>query len=128
MSNTNHTPGYEVAESGNVFSVKHNWRGYGKRRLFTSFDSDGYLYVRMTIEGKRRKYFIHKLVAALYLPERPSANHEIRHLNGNKQDNHFTNLAWGTKKENAADREKHGKTSRGLKHSKAVKKGIYANR
>jgi hypothetical protein len=32
---------------------------------------------------------------------------EIRHLDGNKFNNNITNLAYGTAKENAADRKMH---------------------
>ena len=45
----------------------------------------------------------------------------LRHLDGNKTNPHADNLAWGTQKENAADRERHGKTSRGSKHSAAIR-------
>lgn len=34
----------------------------------------------------------------------------------------------GTRKDNADDREKHGRTSRGEKHSEAIKGGLYAKR
>jgi hypothetical protein len=34
--------------------------------------------------------------------------HEVRHLNGVKTDNSATNLIWGTKEENEADKLLHG--------------------
>lgn len=123
MEQTKHTPGYEVTETGDVFSVGSNWRGYGKRKLI-AFLWDGYLYVRLTIGGKRKKHYIHKLVAAKFLPPRPSLLYEIRHLDGQKTNNHISNLVWGTRKDNAEDREKHGRTSRGIKHSIAIKQGL----
>lgn len=33
---------------------------------------------------------------------------ECRHLDGNKQNNHISNLKWGTHKENMKDRVTHG--------------------
>lgn len=87
-------------------------------------NGDGYLFVRLTINGKRKKWMLHKLMAELFLEPRPSKSHEIRHLDGNKKNNRIENLSWGTRKENAEDRERHGRTSRGLKHSNYIKNGI----
>ncbi len=59
-------------------------------------------------------------VARKYLPERPSLKHQIRHLDGNKMNNSYLNLAWGTAKDNADDRERHGRTVRGKRMSEQV--------
>jgi hypothetical protein len=118
-----HTAGYEVDASGHVFSVSHNWRGYGRRELAQHPDDHGYPSVRLTVDGKRTRIAVHRLVSGEFLPQQPSPKHEIRHLNGNQCDNRAENLAWGTRKENAADRDAHGRTSRGLSHSMAVRAG-----
>ena len=119
-----HTPGYEVTPDGRVFSVASNWRGYGKREMIQTPNTDGYPSVRLTIDGKRARLAVHRLVAAAYLPPRPSRHHEVRHLDGDKWNCAASNLAWGTRKENADDRERHGRTSRGASHSAAIKHGI----
>jgi hypothetical protein len=119
-----HTPGYEVTQSGRVFSVSSNWRGYGCREMTQHPNSDGYMRVRLIINGIRKSYFVHKLVAAKYLPPCPSPAHEIRHWDGDKTNNGAENLLWGTPADNAADRARHGRTSRGETHSLAVKAGI----
>jgi len=118
-----HTFEYEVTSEGRVYSLNSNWRGYGKRELVQNIQQ-GYLYVRLILNGKRVKSYIHQLVAKFYLPEKPSDKHEVRHLDGNSLNNASVNLAWGTCKENAADRELHGKTSNGLQHSIAIKNGL----
>lgn len=122
---TKHTPGYEVMRDGRIFSSS-NWRGYGRRELTPDLNDDGYPSVRLTINGKRTRYAVHVLVAENFLPPKPSDKHEIRHLDGNKMNSHADNLAWGTKKENADDREAHGRTSRGEAHSKAIKESDHA--
>lgn len=116
-----HTPGYEVTRDGKVISIASNWRGYGSRELRQSLNSSGYPSVRLVIDGVRRHLPVHKLVAMAHLPARPSDLHEIRHLDGNRLNNHADNLAWGTRKENAEDRDAHGTTSRGSSHSAAIK-------
>lgn len=129
MAETEHTPGltgYEVTREGRVFSIAHNWRGYGRREMRQNPNRYGYPCVRLTINGKRTQIPVHRLVAAEYLPPRPSPKHEIRHLDGNKNNAHCDNLAWGTAKENAEDRERHGRTSRGASHSAAIKASAQA--
>jgi len=112
--------GYEITREGKVFSST-NWRGYGKRELAQHPNYYGYPSVRVVIDGKRVRYTVHSLVAAAYLPAKQSDDHEVRHLDGNKMNSHADNLAWGTAKDNADDRELHGRTSRGESHSKAIK-------
>ena len=119
-----HTPGYEVTRDGRVYSTASNWRGYGTRELAQHADSDGYPSVRLTQNGRRQRVAVHRLVAIVHLGPAPSAAHEVRHLNGDKSDNRVENLAWGTRKQNAADRARHGRTSRGEVHSAAVRRGL----
>lgn len=114
------TAGYRVTRDGRVLSVAHNWRGYGEREMAPSPNSDGYPSVRLTVDGKRTRLAVHRLVARQFLPPRPSSAHEVRHLDGDKTNNHVSNLAWGTPKENADDRTRHGRTSRGRRHAEAI--------
>lgn len=100
--------GYAVLKDGRVFSSGTNWRGYGKRLMTSNLNSHGYPRVRLTVEGKRKTFLIHKLVLEIYIGPRPSASHEACHRDGNRENNMFSNLYWGTRKENAADRTRHG--------------------
>lgn len=115
-----HTEFYEVTQDGRVYSTT-NWRGINHRELVQDLNSHGYPSVRMLIEGKRVRKLVHRLVAKKFLSPRPTPQHQIRHLDGDKTNNAAENLAWGTAKENAADRERHGRTSRGVGHSAAIK-------
>lgn len=116
-----HTPGYETTSDGRVLSTESNWRGQGKRELAQQLNSHGYPSVRLVINGKRKRLMVHQLVAYAHVGDRPTPDHEVRHIDGNKENNHYANLAWGTRKENADDRELHGMTSRGESHSSAIK-------
>lgn len=122
-----HTPKtfgtYTVTFLGRVYSST-KWRGTVSRLMLQHEDDDGYSYVRLTLDGKRKKFFIHRLVCTLFHGPRPSDKHEVRHIDGNSLNNCYDNLAWGTRKENAEDRDRHGKTSFGKSHSQAIKSGI----
>lgn len=105
-------PGYFVTPDGCVFSTIP-WRGQDIRQLLAHPDGYGYLSVSLPRDGKRVSVKVHRLVALTFLGPPPSPVHEVRHLNGNQLDNRVSNLAWGTKKDNADDRERHGRTAYG---------------
>jgi hypothetical protein len=122
-----HTP--QVIGAYTVYpdsTVKSNagWRGERDIPLTPVLDKDGYYCVRLTISRKRKKWRIHRLMAALFLSDRPSPAHEVRHLDGNRLNNQIQNLAWGTRKENADDRHWHKKTSCGHHHANSIKKAV----
>jgi len=52
-------------------------------------------------------FSVHRLVCFLFHGP-PKRNQEVRHLDGNRKNNHPTNLCWGTRKENMLDAVKHG--------------------
>jgi hypothetical protein len=73
----------------------------------------GALKFRMKVAGKLSvRRFAHHLVLEAFVGPRPRGL-ECRHLNGNAKANYVGNLVWGTAKENAEDRMRHGTTARG---------------
>jgi hypothetical protein len=104
MSNTEYRvipgfPKYRAGSDGHVYGP----RGRKKARP----DSDGYLRVSL-LSGKRvATRSIHSLVALAFHGPRPDGL-QIRHMNNDKSDNRPGNLAYGTGKENAADRRRFG--------------------
>ena len=80
---------YSVDENGNVFSH------ISGRKLKPFLTGGGYSYVNLA--GKNRK--VHRLVTEAFLPnflEKPQVNH----LDGDKQNNHISNLEMATSSEN----------------------------
>jgi hypothetical protein len=73
----------------------------------------GYRSVCLSRAGKRRNFYVHELVLLVFVGPRPSEKHEALHGNATRDDNRLENLRWGTTKENADDREKHGHVHRG---------------
>jgi hypothetical protein len=78
----------------------------------------GYVYVNLWRNKRLIMVTVHSLVAAAFLGPRPEGS-QIRHLDGKRSNNRPGNLVYGTAKENAADRERHGKTMRGQRNGNA---------
>lgn len=104
-------PEYEITRDGRVISHK----GAKPLEMRQHINGSGYGYpsVYLWRDGKRWHVSVYRLVAAVHLPPRPSPAHELRHLDGNNQNSHADNLAWGTHAENMADTIRH-RAARGL--------------
>lgn len=62
----------------------------------------GYSRVHLkTIEGKYKKFSVHSLVCKAYKPFRNISYNEINHIDGNKLNNHISNLEYCDRKLNA---------------------------
>ena len=68
----------------------------------------GHLYVLTPLPRRPRKLFVHRAVMLAFIGPPPSADHEVRHLDGNPEHNALTNLRWGTRLENSHDKTLHG--------------------
>ena len=84
---------YQIDSSGNVYSF------YKRGLLKPAPTSWGYLTVELFKNKKGKTHKIHRLVAEAFLPNddnKPLVNHK----DGNKQNNHVSNLEWCTYSEN----------------------------
>ena len=99
---------YSVDENGNVFS---HHRGIKLKPGLTSRR-----YLDVNLAGKRRQ--VHRLVAEAFLPDfldKPQVNHK----DGNKQNNHISNLEMATSSENMLHAYKTGLNRKGENHPNA---------
>jgi hypothetical protein len=94
-------PDYEITEFGRV----RNSRGW---ILTPSPNSSGYLRVALRRAGKSVQPSIHQLVLQTYVGPRPEGKDHCCHRDGDKLNNHVSNLYWGTAAENSADAIRHG--------------------
>ena len=86
-------PNYKVFSSGCVFSSTSN------RFLKGSLAGRGYLTIQMRFNGLRKREYIHRLVALLFLKRSENCT-EVNHKNGIKTDNRAANLEWVTRRQN----------------------------
>lgn len=87
-------PDYLISPKGDIYSLK-------KRRLLKQkIQSNGYYTVCVFDKyGKEKTVLVHRLVAMAYIPN-PENKPQINHIDGNKQNNHVSNLEWVTGSEN----------------------------
>lgn len=81
-----------------------------------------YTKVNLRHQGGGKIKAVHRLVATCFL-ENPQNKPLVLHNDGDTNNNRASNLRWGTAKENAADRTKHGRTCR-LGGKKRVSKAL----
>ena len=62
----------------------------------------GYKFAPITILGEKRQksYYIHRLVAQHFLPIPEEHKTQVNHIDGDKSNNHVSNLEWICPKEN----------------------------
>ncbi len=85
---------YSVTECGKVFTHRRN--------KFMSPGSSGggrYMSVTLTRDGTPKGFLVHRLVALAFI-ENPLNKLEVNHMDGDRLNNHVSNLEWCTRMEN----------------------------
>lgn len=83
---------YYVSDDGRVFNSKNKEKA---QRI----NKDGYLKVDLYRNGNRTTERVNRLVATAFIPN-PENKPDVNHKDGNKLNNHYSNLEWVTKSEN----------------------------
>jgi len=101
-------PSYAVSNHGRVRRVVPDKLNRPMKELKRVINDKGYYHLNLHKDGKQTIVRPHILVADAFIGRRPTSKHQVRHLDGNKLNNHVSNLAWGTDAENKADNMRHG--------------------
>lgn len=110
--------GYRVTEDGFLQSPSGKYIGH--------IHKSG--YVKFSIQNKKKRFsiFVHRLQAYQKYGEKIyQKGLQVRHLNNNKQDNSYSNIALGTNKQNVADRDRETVLKNALYASSFTKKYDY---
>jgi len=106
---------YEVYDGGRVYSHPKNYKTSHKGRfLKESTNKKGYKSVYLSDSNGQKGFFVHRLVAKAFTPN-PENKPQINHIDGDKTNNHVSNLEWCTNTENMG----HAKRM-GLRNTEAI--------
>jgi hypothetical protein len=90
--------GYEISNLGRVKSYKHD--RINGRLLSICVNRNGYAYVVLRDSECKKNYkTIHQLVAHAFISNLDNKP-QVNHIDGNKRNNHVSNLEWVTAQEN----------------------------
>lgn len=116
---------YEVSTFGSVRSLSRpcpgrKWpiRGQIMKHVFRGGRKGAkYSYVSLANPPLKLSKAVHRLVAIAFIPN-PNNKPEVNHKDGNKQNNHYNNLEWSTRKENV---------NHSLKDGLVLRDGVHFN-
>lgn len=92
-----------------------------QRVLRMRVEPDGYVRVKLSNNGRKKSFAVHRLVAEAFIPN-PDILPFINHIDFNKANNRADNLEWCTAAQNNEHTRAHGRERclRGREHPQAV--------
>jgi hypothetical protein len=84
---------YSITEDGKVFSHRKD------RYITLGKHAKGYRNANLWERQKAKNFLVHRLVALAFISN-PENHKEVNHIDGNKENNHVSNLEWCTRTEN----------------------------
>lgn len=101
---------YCINQFGDIVSPSYiDKRGFLRKTkvLTPTQDHKGYLRVALNKNGRQKRVFVHRLVAKTFI-ENHEDKPQVNHLDGDKTNNHVSNLEWCTNQENIKHSYKNG--------------------
>lgn len=112
---------YMAGTDGQIYS-RTKYKGFGRKEYVDWYPlkghatKKGYRSISMCHENRKVTKNVHRLVCLAFHGEPATKALQVRHLDGNPENNRPENLSWGTQIENWQDREAHGRGCKGEKH------------
>ena len=89
---------YQISNIGMIKSLCN-----GKERILKAGNNGlGYMFVYLCNDGKKKMYYIHRLLAEAFIPN-PDNLPTVDHIDRNRTNNTVENLRWATQKEQIAN-------------------------
>ncbi len=83
---------YEVSKDGRIYNLK-------RKKYLVNVLADRYLIVLLYKNNKRKRYYVHRLVAEAFC-EKQEGKDFVNHKDLNRLNNSYDNLEWVNSKEN----------------------------
>lgn len=118
---------YRVGNDGSAWcrKLRGKYERIGPWRKLKPWKKDkyGHLCFYVCRNGYREAVLLSPLILRLFRGEPPAPKLECCHIDGDPSNNQVENLKWGTRKQNAADMVRHGRSTKGKSFGdrKAVK-------
>lgn len=88
-------PDYEISNYGRIKSFK-----FKKPRILNpSIHNRGYRMTGLSVDNKQHMFLLHRLVACHFV-DNPDNKKQVNHIDGDKENNHASNLEWCSLNEN----------------------------
>jgi hypothetical protein len=104
---TNYEGIYEISENGDVKRIAKTNNQYGMGHILKHNIINGYAHVQLHKDSKVKIMRVHRLVSMAFIPNEQNKPH-VNHIDGNKLNNHISNLEWCTRSENVSHALKTG--------------------
>lgn len=99
---------YEVSDHGRIRSSKdkttksnlHGIRKWKQRIMSQTVGKDKTCRIKLYKDKKQYTFLVHRLVAKAFLENNDAERNHINHIDGNRFNNHLTNLEWCNSFEN----------------------------
>lgn len=102
-------PDYAVSEFGDVRRIVDSASRSKAGKVLKHRISNGYAKIELARDGRPFKTSIHRLVTFAFHGDPPFPGAEVCHNDGDKTNNHYSNLRWDSPRNNQIDRIYHGK-------------------
>lgn len=112
---------YMAGDDGQIYS-RTKYAGFGRKEYVDWYPlkghqtGKGYRSVSLCHENRKVTRNVHRLICLAFHGNPAKSTLQVRHLDGNPENNVPSNLAWGTQEENWLDRKEHGNGNSGEKH------------
>ena len=119
---------YQVSNLGRVKSLARDTKlkQYTKHTdafiMRQDLNKRGYLYIRLTKDGKSKAFRVHRLVAEAFI-DNPSNLPQVNHIDFNRTNNNVNNLEWVTPQDNTNHSIDHIRES--IRNYHKTKRGAY---
>lgn len=90
-----------IADTDNKYTVSNlGIIRYNNEIIPYKLDASGYCKVKIGLIIGTRWFYIHRIVAYYFCEGRSDVKNQVNHIDGNKENNNYSNLEWVSNKEN----------------------------